>query len=202
MEPGPVVGNTLATGLVAGAAADHVPGTDRAPIDVALPTPADTAAPLPPIPGAAVPAEPKAPAHELGPRFRADAAAGAALAAPPLVDIRDLNEFIIDMPRIGIIASCCIGDMKLFRLFIDDESSDVEDVDGEDDVDERGELSPCRVDGTADIVWDRVICVLVAADVPVAWATTTFSPASPVGSVVCGGGAKGFIIDAVADEAA
>lgn len=76
---------------------------------------------------------------------------------------------------------------------------DSPDVDEEDDVDVAGEARPCRLVGTAEVNCDNAACVLVLADVPVAWVTAAACPANPPGAVVCGAAANAGTLAAAAD---
>src|ERR1700739_3524285 len=70
------------------------------------------------------------------------------------------------------------------------------------DVERKGEASPCSTMGTAEVSCDSTVGVLVAADVPVAWASAAAWPPSRPGLVLCGGGVNGVSIVADADTTA
>jgi hypothetical protein len=70
------------------------------------------------------------------------------------------------------------------------------------DVEGKGDASPCSAVGTAEVSCDSTVCVFVAAEVPVAWATAAAWPACPPGLVVVAGGVNGVSVVADADEPA
>jgi hypothetical protein len=70
------------------------------------------------------------------------------------------------------------------------------------DVEGKGEASPCSAVGTAEVSSDSTVCVLVAVDVAVAWATAAAWPLSPPGLMLCGGGVNGVSVVADADTPA
>src|ERR1700739_3319308 len=70
------------------------------------------------------------------------------------------------------------------------------------DVQGKGEASPCSAVGTAEVSCDSTVCVLAAADVPVAWASAAAWPPSPPGLVLCGAGVNGGSVVADADTPA
>jgi hypothetical protein len=57
-----------------------------------------------------------------------------------------------------------------------------------EDVEVTGDASLCSAVGTAEVSCDSTVCVFVAAEVPVAWATAASWPPSPPGLVVGAGG--------------
>jgi hypothetical protein len=76
------------------------------------------------------------------------------------------------------------------------------DVDGAAaDVEGKGEASPWSAVGTAEVSCDSTVCVLVAVDVAVAWASAAWPP-SPPGLMLCGGGVNGVRVAADADTPA
>jgi hypothetical protein len=76
------------------------------------------------------------------------------------------------------------------------EAPDMDDV-----VDAAGDASLCSAVGTAEVIWDSVVCTLPAG-VPVAWVTAAVWPASALGLVVCAGGVKGVMVVATAEAPA
>ena len=77
-----------------------------------------------------------------------------------------------------------------------------ESPDVDDDVDEVGDVSCCSAVGTAEVNCDSVACVLVLADVPVAWVAAAACPATAPGAVVCGAAVNDGTLVAAADCAA
>lgn len=77
--------------------------------------------------------------------------------------------------------------------------SESPDVDDEDDA---GEARLCNFVGTVEVSCDSAVCVLVPADVAVAWLTVAACPSSPAALVVCCGAVNGVTVEAAAEAAA
>lgn len=194
-----VLGSAMEVGLIAGAAAAQVCGTNNAPIEAARPIPADTAAPRSPV----EPVDPSAPepspavSPEASPPVRPDPAA--AVLAAPTAGIRFFTWFAFDSSELEIHPTELVIDMPVLSGLSDELNEDSDDV---VEVDDRGEESCCSAVGTAEVTCDSTAWVFVLAEVPVAWATAAPCPASPAGLVVGCGGVNGDKVDAAAEEPA
>lgn len=195
--------------LIGGAIAVQVGGTDSEPIEAAWPAPADTAPLRPPSP----PSGPPSPAAAACP-----SASPAAL--PPLAPsrLRKGATVLLGMKKpdenmvFQILAFGPSGEfISQPRMSVDPDEDDAPDpvnapsispLPDNADPDDAGEARFCRAGGTPDISCDSAVCVLVLADVPVAWVTAAAWSASPPTLVFCCGALNAVSWVATADDPA
>jgi hypothetical protein len=180
--PKPLPVNAVAIDRVAGAAAAQLCGADNPPTKVARPIPADT----PPLRAA-----------DAAPPPRPDPGAG----RTPLAGFASAGSKC-RVKSESVISTFLIDEIEVLVSWLASKSpkskKSPKEVNDGGSAAAAGDASP----RSAVVIAEIIDCALVAADVPLAWATAAPCAACPAGLVFWAGAVNGVSVDALAEEAA